>query len=78
MIQELLPDKSNELFTVLKNKPRTTPLLIYGTGDGADKILDLCLKYGVRVDAVFSSDDFSSGKVFRGYTVQSFSAVSKK
>ncbi len=76
MIQQLLPDKTSELFTVLKNKPHSTPLLMYGTGDGADKILDLCGKYGVLVDAVFSSDDFSSGKVFRGYTVQSFSKVS--
>ncbi len=44
-------------------------VLLYGVGDGADKIFDICEKYSVNVVGVFASDDFSSGKTFRGFTV---------
>ena len=32
------------------------PIVIYGTGNGADKIIDALERYGVKPAAVFASD----------------------
>ena len=40
----------------LKNTKK--PIVLYGMGNGADKILDWCDANGVKVAAVFASDDF--------------------
>ena len=34
------------------------PIILYGTGNGADKILDDCDKYNIKVSGVFASDGF--------------------
>lgn len=51
----------------LKNTSK--PIVLYGMGNGADKILDWCDANGVRVAAIFASDDFVRGQVFRGYKI---------
>ena len=51
------------------------PIVIYGTGNGADKIFDALEKYGVTPDAVFASDGFVRERTFRGYPVRSYSDV---
>ncbi|MBQ7338884.1 MAG: FkbM family methyltransferase [Clostridia bacterium] len=48
-------------------------ILLYGTGNGADKICEVCAHYGIRVEGFFASDDFVRGQSFRGKTVLRFS-----
>ncbi len=45
------------------------PLLLYGMGDGADKVLNVCESKGITVSGVFASDGFAKHKIFRGFEV---------
>lgn len=51
------------------------PVVLYGMGDGADKILARCAEHGIAVAAVFASDGFVRGQTYRGYPVQTLAAV---
>lgn len=51
------------------------PLVLYGTGNGADKILDVLSKLGLSVSGIFASDDFVRNRTFRGMPVESYSAL---
>ncbi len=51
------------------------PIFIYGTGNGADKIIDILDHIGVTVDGVFASDGFVRNRIFRGFPVRSYSDV---
>ena len=53
-------------------------IVMYGMGNGADKILSVCEKYGIEVCDFFASDGFVRGHSFHGKTVLSFSDVKKK
>ncbi len=48
------------------------PVVLYGTGNGADKILDVCESRAVRVSGVFASDGFVRNRTFRGMRVESY------
>ena len=48
------------------------PILLYGTGNGADKILDLFAQRGIRVSGVFASEGFVRNRYFRGMKVLSY------
>lgn len=48
------------------------PIVLYGMGNGADKIIDILNKRGVSVAGVFASDDFVRHQNFRGFTVKSY------
>lgn len=62
-----------DLWTYLKNTDKK--ILLYGTGNGADKILDELLLRGIAVSGVFASDGFVRDRYFRGFRVMSFSAA---
>lgn len=51
------------------------PVYLYGTGDGADKILDYLHENGIRVRGVFASEGFVRDRTFRGYKVESLRDV---
>ncbi len=51
------------------------PIFLYGTGNGADKILDICLKFDIPVEGVFASDGFVRGRTFRDMPVQSLGEI---
>lgn len=51
------------------------PIVLYGMGNGADKILDWCEANAVRVEGVFASDEFVRGQQFRGFTVERYDAL---
>ena len=53
-------------------------LVLYGTGNGADKIIDALDAYGVRPTAVFASDDFARNREFRGYPVKTYAQVASE
>ncbi len=44
-------------------------IVLYGMGNGADKILDWCEANNVTVNGVFASDEFVRGQIFRGFEV---------
>ena len=51
------------------------PVLIYGMGNGSEKILRLFDRFGITCDGIFASDDFVRGQSFCGFKVKSFSEV---
>ena len=53
----------------------TRPILLYGTGNGADKILDVMERRHIPCSGVFASDGFVRSRDFRGMQVKSYSAV---
>ena len=54
------------------------PMLLYGMGNGADKILTVCEAYGIPVADFFASDGFVRGHSFHGKVVLSFSQACEK
>lgn len=54
------------------------PIVMYGTGNGADKLLDAFAQYGIPVSDIFVSDKFYRGQEFRGYTVLRYEDIQKK
>lgn len=46
------------------------PVILYGMGDGADKVLNQLQRLSVTPAAVIASDGFVRGQSFRGYKVQ--------
>lgn len=68
--------KEKELWKYLKNANK--PIVLYGMGNGADKIISVLEQYGIRFEGVFSSDGFKKDKMFHGYQVSSFDELSEK
>lgn len=60
----------------LKNSNK--PILIYGMGNGADKIISVFDKYGIEYCDVFASDGFVRGHSYRGKRVLSYSEACDK
>lgn len=54
------------------------PIVIYGMGNGADKIIDTLEKYGAKVSDIFASDEFVRGHSFRGFKVMKYSEICEK
>ncbi len=59
-----------DLWNYLKGTDK--PIYLYGTGNGADKILDELIRRGIIVTGVFASDGFVRSRTFRGFPVISF------
>ncbi len=53
-------------------------IVMYGMGNGADKILSVCQNYGIEIKDFFASDGFVRGHSFHGKTVLSYSDVKTK
>ena len=49
------------------------PIILYGMGDGADKVLNEFERLGIRAYGVMASDDFVRYQTFRGFTVKKLS-----
>lgn len=60
----------------LKNEER--PIVLYGTGNGADRIIDILEKENIKISGVFSSAAFVRDRFFRGYKVTDFEACKKE
>lgn len=65
-----------DLWTFLKNTD--LPILIYGMGNGADKIISVFERYGIEYKDVFASDGFVRGHSYRGKIVLSYSQAKEK
>ena len=53
-------------------------IVVYGMGNGADKILAVCQRYGIEVSDFFASDGFVRGHSFHGKRVLSYSEAKEK
>ena len=61
------------VWTRLQEEKR--PIVLYGMGDGADKILRQFERLGIQAAAVFASDEFVRGHSFRGFRVHRLDEV---
>lgn len=74
MIKELLAQDS-----VWETLQKTElPIVVYGTGNGADKVIDEFERLGIKISAVVVSDGYVRDRSFRGFKVQSLSDATKK
>ena len=53
----------------------TRPIVVYGMGNGADKLIERFKKYSITVSDFFASDGFVRGHSFHGMRVKSFSEI---
>ena len=65
-----------DLWNYLKTTNKA--IVTYGMGNGADKILAVCEKFGVEVKDFFASDGFVRGHCFHGKKVLSYSEIKEK
>ena len=68
----LLTEKEN-LWDYLKRQSK--PIVIYGMGDGAIKIMNVCEEYDIKISEIFASDDHVRGNTFLGYQVKTLAQV---
>ena len=59
-------------------KGSSEPVVLYGMGDGADKVLAAFEKYGITAAGVMASDGFVRGQQFHGFTVKRLSDFEKE
>ncbi len=71
-------NRTQNLWEYLAQERR--PIALYGTGDGADKIINVLDSYGLKdlIAAVFASDGFVRDRIFRGFKVISYSECCEK
>ena len=54
------------------------PIVLYGMGNGADKIIDVLKAYGIEISGVFATDGFVRDKYFHGFKLSSYSELREK
>lgn len=59
-------------------KEATKPIVLYGMGDGADKIMAVLDKHGVGVSGVFVSDGFVRNKLYKGMPLMSYAQAKER
>ncbi|MBQ8545916.1 MAG: FkbM family methyltransferase [Clostridia bacterium] len=69
-------DFDSDVWTTLSRSK--LPILIYGMGNGADKIINVFEKYGIEYQDVFASDGFVRGHFYKGKRVISYSEACEK
>ena len=56
-------------------RAESRPIVVYGMGNGADKLIERLQKYDVKIADFFASDGFVRGHYFHGKRVKSFSEI---
>ena len=69
MIEEIL--KNQSAWEYLKSTD--LPIILYGTGNGADRVIDEYERLGIKLSGVMASDGFVRDRYFRGFKVKSVS-----
>ena len=69
-------EPKRDLWRYLSHTDKT--VVMYGMGNGADKILAVCDKFNIDVKDFFASDGFVRGHFFHGKKVLSYSEVKEK
>ncbi len=65
-----------ELWQYLKTVNK--PIVLYGMGNGADKIINVLESYGISFEGIFASDGFVRNKVFHGFKISSYAELKEK
>ncbi len=65
-----------DLWNYLKETKK--PIVLYGMGDGADKIISVLNMYDIKLSGVFASDGFVRKKIFHGFEVGSYTQLKEK
>lgn len=66
----------SDVWDRLKTEDR--PVVLYGTGNGADRIIDILQRENIKISGIFSSAAFVRDRFFRGYKVTDFEALRKE
>ncbi len=69
----MLPQCTRDLWEYLKDTDKT--IVLYGMGNGADKILTVLSERSIPVGGIFASDGFARGNLFHGMPVRTWSDV---
>ena len=67
---------SFDLWEMLQREERD--ILLYGMGNGADKLLAVCEQRGIAIAGIFASNGFVRGHSFHGMRVMPYSEVCEK
>lgn len=59
-----------DLWEKLKNAKK--PIVIYGMGDGCDKILGVANEKGIKIAGIFASDEYVRGQTANGFPVMTY------
>ena len=51
------------------------PVVVYGMGNGGEKVFSWCRENSIAVEGVFASDDFVRGQEFLGHRVERYSDI---
>ena len=72
-MSDIIKEITEKLFIwdKIKKISASKPVILYGMGDGADKILNICADKSIKISGVFASDGFARGNYFRGFKVLS-------
>lgn len=54
------------------------PILLYGTGNGADRIINELERLNIRLSGIFASDGFVRKRTFRNFQVMSYSEADEE
>ncbi len=65
-----------ELWKYLKTVKK--PIVLYGMGNGADKIISALENFDIRFQGVFASDSFVRNKTFHGHKISSYDELKNK
>lgn len=69
-------DNLESVWHKLKNDNK--PVVLYGMGDGADKVLRAFERFGITASAVMASDEFVRGQSFHDFTVKKLSDIEEE
>ncbi len=65
-----------ELWQYLKTTSK--PIVLYGMGNGADKIIYALESFGITFEGVFASDGFVRNKLFHGHKISTYNELKQK
>ena len=66
----MLNFRIDELSVWEKLQETTEPIIMYGTGNGADKVVDIFEKLDIKLSGVTASSGFVRERFFRGFPVK--------
>ena len=61
-----------------KLKNSDEPIIMYGTGNGADKVMDKLTELGISLSGITASSTFVRNRTFRGFQVMPLSYFEEK
>lgn len=65
-----------DIWTYLKKAEK--PIVIYGMGDGCDKIIAVCREKGIAVSGIFASDEYVRDKVVHGFRLTTYAQAKEQ